>query len=297
MMRFKAESFLGGSGGGEDRRDGAPEEPPRYRTVFVSDVHLGTPNSQAAALMDFLKRHPCQQLYLVGDIVDGWQLRRRWYWPQAHNDLVQKVLRMVRKGCRVIYVPGNHDEFARGFDGHSFGGIEIRNEAVHVLADGRELWVVHGDLFDAVVQCERWLAIMGDNLYEFTLRLNQHLNRWRARVGLPYWSLSAYLKHKVKKALNYILQFETAVAAEAARRGHHGVVCGHIHRAEIRNIDGIAYCNTGDWVESLTALIEHFDGRLELVHWQAEAASNVLGHRVTAVAQTGLVTQLSHDGH
>ena len=237
------------------------------RTVFISDIHLGTPGCQAEALLQFLKDHPCDHLYLVGDIVDGWQLRKRWYWPQAHNDVVQKLLRAARKGCRVVYVPGNHDEFARQFAGHQFGGIEVRNEATHVTADGRSLWVIHGDYFDGVVQCAKWLAYLGDNLYEFTLRLNRHLNRLRSRFGLPYWSLSAYLKHKVKTALNYVTDFEAAVAHEAKRRGHDGVVCGHIHRAEMRVIDGTLYCNDGDWVESRSALVEHMDGRLELVSW------------------------------
>jgi UDP-2,3-diacylglucosamine pyrophosphatase LpxH len=239
----------------------------RYRTVFISDLHLGTPGCQAAALLEFLKAHPSENLYLVGDIVDGWQLRRRWFWPQAHNDVVQKLLRSARKGCRVVYVPGNHDEFARQFVNHHFGGIEVLEETVHVTADGKQLWVIHGDYFDAVVQCAKWLAYLGDNLYEFTLRLNRHLNHLRGRLGLPYWSLSAYLKHKVKKALNYVTDFEVAVAHEAHRRGYQGVVCGHIHRAEMREINGVLYCNDGDWVESRTALIEHFDGRLELVEW------------------------------
>ena len=251
----------------------------RYRAVFISDLHLGTPGCQAAALLDFLKSHPSDYLYLVGDIVDGWQLRRRWYWPQAHNDVVQKLLRSARKGCRVIYVPGNHDEFARQFVNHQFGGIEVVREAVHRQADGRELWVIHGDDFDGVVQCAKWLAYLGDNLYEFTLKLNRHLNHLRGRLGLPYWSLSAYLKHKVKKALNYVTDFEVAVAYEARRRGHHGVVCGHIHRAEMRPIDGILYCNDGDWVESRTALVEHLDGALELVHWVPTQDSQGLGHR------------------
>jgi UDP-2,3-diacylglucosamine pyrophosphatase LpxH len=249
---------------------------PRLRAVFVSDIHLGTPGCQAGALLDFLKHHPSEQLYLVGDIVDGWQLRRRWFWPQAHNDVVQKVLRRARKGCKVVFVPGNHDEFARQFAGHGFGGIQVEEEAVHVTADGRRLWVIHGDAFDGVVQCARWLAYLGDNLYEFTLRVNRHLNRVRAHLGLPYWSLSAYLKHKVKRALNYVTSFEQAVAHEARRRGHDGVVCGHIHRAEMRSIDGILYCNDGDWVESRTALVEHLDGRLELVQWGAA------GHPVPA---------------
>ncbi len=252
--------------GGAGADDGPGE---RYRAVFISDLHLGTPGCQAEALLDFLKAYPSHTLYLVGDIVDGWQLRRRWYWPQAHNDVVQKLLRRARKGCQVVFIPGNHDEFARAFTGHQFGGIEVREEAVHTLADGRRLWVVHGDHFDAVIQCAKWLAYVGDNLYELTLRLNRHLNRLRARLGLPYWSLSAYLKHKVKTALNYVTAFEEAVAGEARKRGYQGVVCGHIHRAEMRDIDGTLYCNDGDWVESLSALVEHASGRLELVHWHS----------------------------
>ena len=239
----------------------------RYRAVFVSDIHLGTAGCQAKPLLDFLKHHPSDNLYLVGDIIDGWQLRRRWFWPQAHNDVVQKLLRRARKGCRVVFIPGNHDEFARAFVGHQFGGIEVHNDTVHTTADGRKLWVTHGDYFDAVIQRAKWLAYTGDYAYEFTLRMNRHLNHLRARLGLPYWSLSAYLKHKVKMALNYVTDFEKAVAQEARHRGHDGVVCGHIHRAEMRTIDGTLYCNDGDWVESRTALVEHMDGHLELVYW------------------------------
>ncbi|MFM6986128.1 MAG: UDP-2,3-diacylglucosamine diphosphatase [Hydrogenophaga sp.] len=251
----------------DDDHHGDPGERPRYRAVFISDLHLGTAGCQAVALLDFLKHHPSHSLYLVGDIIDGWQLRRRWFWPQAHNDVIQKLLRRARKGCRVVWVPGNHDEFARQFHGHPFGGIEVLNEAVHTTADGRRLWVVHGDHFDGVIQCAKWLAYVGDNLYEFTLRLNRHLNSLRARLGLPYWSLSQYLKHKVKTAVNYVSDFESAVAAEARARAYHGVVCGHIHRPEMREIDGTLYCNDGDWVESLSALVEHHDGQLALVHW------------------------------
>lgn len=238
-----------------------------YRAIFISDLHLGTPGFQAQALLDFMKANSSEYLYLVGDIVDGWQLRRRWYWPSLHNDVVQKLLRRARKGCHIIYVPGNHDEFARGFFGHQFGGIEVADDAVHLTADGKRLWITHGDAFDGVIQCAKWLAYLGDNLYEFTLKLNRYLNHWRARQGLPYWSLSAYLKHKVKKAVMYVTDFEEAVSREALRRGHQGVVCGHIHRAEMRDINGILYCNDGDWVESCTALVEHHCGRLELVHW------------------------------
>lgn len=255
-----------------------PAEPPaqwRYRSLWISDLHLGTPGCQAEALLDFLKATECDTLFLVGDIIDGWQLRRSWYWPQAHNDVLQKLLRKVRKGTRVIFIPGNHDEFARKYLGHSFGGIEVAEEWIHLTADGRRFWITHGDLFDGVIQCARWLAHVGDSAYEFTLKLNRHLNRWRARLGLPYWSLSRYLKLKVKRAVSYVSDFEVAVAREARKRGVQGVVCGHIHHAEIREIDGIVYANDGDWVESLTALAEHEDGRLEILHWapQAEVAS------------------------
>jgi UDP-2,3-diacylglucosamine pyrophosphatase LpxH len=244
-----------------------------WRTVFISDVHLGTPGCQAKALLAFLKAHPSERLYLIGDIIDGWQLRRRWYWPQSHNDVIQKILRRARKGCKVTFIPGNHDEFARHFLGHKFGGVDVVEDAIHTTADGRKLWVIHGDHFDGVIQYAKWLAYLGDNLYEFTLRLNTHLNSLRARLGLPYWSLSQYLKHRVKTALNYVLQFEGAVAAEARKRGLDGVVCGHIHRAEMRDIDGTLYCNDGDWVESLTAIVEHHDGRLQIVQWPAHTQS------------------------
>jgi UDP-2,3-diacylglucosamine pyrophosphatase LpxH len=247
------------------------ERPEGVRAVFISDLHLGTTGCQAVALLDFLKAYPSQSLYLVGDIIDGWQLRRRWHWPQAHNDVVQKLLRRARKGCRVVFIPGNHDEFARAFIGQQFGGIEVLDEAVHTTALGQKLWVTHGDYFDGVVQCAKWLAYLGDNLYEVTLRLNRYLNHWRAKLGLPYWSLSAFLKHKVKSALNYVTDFERAVAREAQHRGYQGVVCGHIHRAEMRDIDGVLYCNDGDWVESMTALVEHHNGRLEIVHWAAQS--------------------------
>ena len=244
-----------------------PEEHRRYRTVFISDVHLGTPGCQAEALLDFLRVVDCERLYLVGDIIDGWQLRRRWFWPQAHNDVIQKVLRKVRKGTHVVYVPGNHDEFARRYVQHSFGGVEVVEDCVHLTADGRRLWVMHGDRFDGVVQCARWLAHLGDHLYEFLLELNRHLNSARARMGLPYWSLSRYLKLKVKRAVSFISDFESAVVREARKRGVDGVVCGHIHHAELREFDGLLYANDGDWVESLTALVEHADGRLEIVDW------------------------------
>jgi UDP-2,3-diacylglucosamine pyrophosphatase LpxH len=237
----------------------------RVRTVFISDLHLGTPGCRADALLAFLRDTECETLYLVGDIIDGWQLRRSWYWPQVHNDVVQKLLRKARKGTRVIFVPGNHDEFARRYVTHNFGGVDVVEDAMHVTADGRRLWVTHGDHFDGVIQCARWLAYLGDRAYEFVLKVNHWFNSARARLGLPYWSLSRYLKFKVKRAVSYVSDFETAVAREARKRGAAGVVCGHIHHAEMRDIDGVLYCNDGDWVESLTALVEHDDGRLEII--------------------------------
>ncbi len=244
-----------------------------YRTLWISDLHLGTPGCQATALLDFLRHTESDTLFLVGDIVDGWQLSRQWFWPQSHNDVVQKLLRKARKGTRIIYVPGNHDEFARKYLNNEFGGIEVAEEWLHQTADGRYLWIVHGDLFDGVIQVASWLAHLGDNLYGLTLELNRHLNSQRARLGLPYWSLSKYLKLKVKRAVSYVNDFELAVAREARKRGAQGVVCGHIHHAELRDVDGILYANDGDWVESLTALAEDADGTLRILHWAEEMAA------------------------
>lgn len=238
-----------------------------HRTLWISDIHLGTAGCKATYLLDFLKHNESDTLYLVGDIIDGWQLRRGWYWHRSHNDVVQKVLRKARKGTRVIFVPGNHDEFARQFAGLSFGDIEVVDELVHTTADGRRLWVIHGDQFDGVVQNAKWLAYTGDALYSVALALNHWFNRARSRLGLRYWSLSQYLKQRVKNAVSFISDFEQALAHEARRRGLDGVVCGHIHKAEIREIEGTLYCNDGDWVESLTALAEAHDGRLHLIVW------------------------------
>jgi UDP-2,3-diacylglucosamine pyrophosphatase LpxH len=240
----------------------------KFRTIFISDLHLGTASCQAAHLLDFLRHTESDYLYLVGDIIDGWQLKRRWFWHQSHNDVIQKVLRKARKGTQVMYIAGNHDEVARNFLGLAFGGILIKEEAVHLTAAGKRLLVIHGDLFDAVVQRAKWLAMVGDQLYMWVLKLNQWFNRMRAHLGLPYWSLSQFLKHRVKNAVSYITDFEDALAAEARRRKLDGVVCGHIHKAEIRHIGDIMYCNDGDWVESLTALVETYTGELRVVHWK-----------------------------
>ncbi len=238
-----------------------------FRSVFISDVHLGTRGCQAELLLDFIRSMECEQLYLVGDIIDGWKLKGGWHWPQAHNDVVQKVLRMARKGTAVIYVPGNHDEVARDYCGVHFGGLVIARDAIHTTADGRTFLVTHGDEFDGVVQHAKWLAFLGDWSYRTILMLNTLFNHARRKMGFGYWSLSAFLKGKVKNALQFIENFEGAVADEARRRGVDGVICGHIHKAEMRDIDGITYINDGDWVESCTALVEHMDGRLELLEW------------------------------
>ena len=209
----------------------------RYRTIWISDVHLGTRGCKAEFLLDFLRHNDADTIYLVGDIIDGWRLKKSWYWPQTHNDVVQKLLRMVRKGTRAIYVPGNHDEWLRGYARLQFGGVEVLSEAMHVTADGRRLLVIHGDAFDAVVTHARWLALLGDGAYTVTLWLNRHFNTARRRLGYPYWSLSAYLKGRVKNAMQYIVSFGDAIADEARRRGADGVVCGHIHHAEIRDYE------------------------------------------------------------
>jgi UDP-2,3-diacylglucosamine pyrophosphatase LpxH len=218
-------------------------------------------------LLDFFRHMTCERLFLVGDIVDGWRMKRRWYWPQSHNDVVQKILRYARKGAAVTYIPGNHDDRVRDFCGVHFGGVVVARDAIHQTADGRRFLVLHGDEFDAVVRHAPWLALLGDFAYRAVLNLNTTLNRVRRRLGFGYWSLSAFLKAKVKNALQFIDNFEMAVAAEARRRGVDGVICGHIHKAEMRSIDGVLYANDGDWVESCTALVEHFDGQLEILRW------------------------------
>ncbi len=238
-----------------------------FRTVFISDTHLGTAGCNAEMLLDFLKSIECETLFLVGDIVDGWQLRKGWYWPPRHNDVVRCVLKAAKHGTRVIYVPGNHDEVFRDYVGLHFGGVELLHEAIHVTADGRKLLVIHGDEFDGVVLYAKWLAFLGDHAYTLLLKLNRVFNVVRRMLGLPYWSLSAYLKKRVKNAVSYVSSFEHVVAHAAFERGADGVVCGHIHSAEVRQFGEVTYYNDGDWVESCTALVEHFDGRTEIIDW------------------------------
>ena len=242
-------------------------EPRTARTLFLSDIHLGMRSSQADQLLEFLRVHDAETIYLVGDIIDGWALKGGWYWPQTHNDVVQKLLRKARKGARIIYLPGNHDEFLRDYYGTHFGGIEVQETAIHETADGKRYLVLHGDAFDFVIRHARWLAHLGDAAYDFALFLNRIATAIRRRFGLPYWSLSAWAKLKVKNAVNVISTFEEALAKEARRVGADGVICGHIHHAVSSRIDGIHYLNTGDWVESLTAITEDQSGRLEIIRW------------------------------
>ena len=262
----------------------------RYRTIWISDVHLGTRDAKAPFLLDFLRHHLADRLYLVGDMFDGWALRRSWYWPASHNDVLQALLRRARSGTEITYIPGNHDEAARSFPGLDFGGIVVQSQAMHTTADGRELLILHGDEFDGVVRHARWLSLLGAVAYSGILKLNRHVNRVRRWFDLPYWSLSAYLKHKTKRAVQFIADFEQAVAREAREQGVDGVVCGHIHHAEMRSIDGVLYANTGDWVESCTALVEHLDGRLDIIRWtpashEREALTESLQSRGDGYAQ------------
>lgn len=242
-----------------------------HRTIFISDVHLGTKGCKAAMLTNFLDCNSCDTLYLVGDIVDGWRLKHRWYWPQEHNRVLDALLRKIDAGTRIIFIPGNHDEVFRGYCGRAVAGIDIMREAVHETADGRKLLVVHGDQFDAVIVCAKWLALLGDWAYGLALELNELCHGLRRRLGLDYWSLAAFLKQKVKNAVEYIGRFESALADEVRARGLDGVVCGHIHHAAARHVGNVLYFNDGDWVESCTALVEDRRGKLEILHWAAQS--------------------------
>ncbi len=253
--------------------DGDDDAPIRVRTLFLSDLHLGTRGCQAEKILAFLRLYEADTIYLVGDIVDGWQLRSGWYWPQTHNDVVQKLLRKARKGARVIYVPGNHDEFMRDFYGIHFGGIEVIEKTIHVAANGRRYLVIHGDLFDVVIRHARWLALLGNHAYDLAITLNTYFNKVRRLFGLPYWSLSRWIKLKVKNAVNFIGEFEKTLSGEARRHHVDGVVCGHIHHPVIRDLEGLTYVNCGDWVESCTAVVERFDGQLAIIEWGEVGAS------------------------
>ena len=261
------------------------QAPRRFRTLFISDVHLGSKAAKADFLVDFLRHNEADRIYLVGDIVDGWRLRRTWHWPQSHNDVVQKILRQARKGTEVIYVVGNHDEFLRMFPGTHFGGIQVCDRSIHQTADGRRFLVIHGDQFDTIVHGARWLAYLGDRAYDLAIAVNRLVARIRRMMGLPYWSLSSWAKIKVKHAVNFIGAFQEVLVQEARRSGVDGIICGHIHHATIERFSDVVYVNTGDWVESCTAVAETFDGELQILHWPhvlAEGAGPLLPRLVKA---------------
>ncbi|MEM7281307.1 MAG: UDP-2,3-diacylglucosamine diphosphatase [Pseudomonadota bacterium] len=246
-----------------------------YSSIFFSDIHLGTKSCQADSLIEFLKQHSCETLYLVGDIVDGWSLKSNLYWPQSHNNVLRRILTLAKRGTKVIFVTGNHDEFLRKYSDMTFGNLELVDEAIHLAGDGRTYLVVHGDQYDVVTMYHRWLAFLGGYGYALLLRLNRYVNWTRRRFNLRPWSLSAYVKHRVKRAVNFISEFEKAIASDCQNRGHDGVVCGHIHHAEITNFDGTVYMNCGDWVESCTALVEDAPGRFKIIRWNS-AEGNVI---------------------
>ena len=246
---------------------------PRVRTQFLSDIHLGTRACQAERLLGFLREYTADELYLIGDIVDFWAMKRGIHWNAAQNTVVQKVLRRARHGERVVFIPGNHDEALRDYVDTAFGEIQVVEEAVHTMADGRRFLLIHGDAFDQVTRHHRWVALLGDVSYNWLVRASRWVSWLRRKLGLAgYWSLAGYAKRRVKKALNFIFDFEENAVRHAASRGLDGIVCGHIHCAVIKDIGGVAYVNCGDWVDSCTAIVEHLDGRLELVEWHTPAS-------------------------
>lgn len=256
-----------------ERDDPNPEshEVRQHRSIWISDVHLGTKGSKAGMLADFLKHNDCETLYLVGDIIDGWRMQKKTYWPQEHVNVIRRILTRSKRGTRVIYITGNHDEFLRRYSGMSFGNIHLADEFVHHAPDGSKYWVIHGDAFDGIVCNQKWLALVGDWAYETLLKLNVLFNRARKMLGMDYWSLSSYLKYKVKKAVSFISSYEKTLVYECKKRNYQGVICGHIHHPEVTMIDDIRYGNSGDWVESCSALVEDQQGNLEVISWLPSA--------------------------
>jgi UDP-2,3-diacylglucosamine pyrophosphatase LpxH len=238
-----------------------------YRSIWISDFHLGTRGCQSELLLEFIKHTQSEKLYLVGDIIDGWALKNTWYWPQSHNDVVQKILRKARHGTEVFYISGNHDEVMRGFVPVNFGGVSILNQIIHETVDKKKYLVVHGDQFDGIIQCAKWLAMLGSITYDFLIYFNRYINFFRKKLGYEYWSLSNYLKFTVKNAVKFVSEYEKLVCNYAKQFKVEGIICGHIHHANMQSMNGIHYINDGDWVESCTALVEHFDGKLELINW------------------------------
>ncbi|MHC2466887.1 UDP-2,3-diacylglucosamine diphosphatase [Bradyrhizobium embrapense] len=261
-----------------------PRNVVKVRSLFVSDVHLGTRGCQAERLIDFLRQHDAETVFLVGDIVDGWHLRSNWYWPSAHNAVVRELIELAQRGRRLVYIPGNHDEFLRDYAGAAFGGVEIVERAIHRGLDGRDYLIVHGDHFDLVVRHARWLALIGDAGYRAALACNVWLNWIRRRFGFGYWSFSSWAKLRVKNAVNHIGRFEEVLSSEAARSNVQGVICGHIHHAALHDDFGVRYINSGDWVESCTGVVERYDGQFEIVRW-TEARTTLGAAELAPLAQ------------
>lgn len=247
-----------------------------YKSIFISDVHLGTRGCQADALCVFLKTHTSENLFLVGDIIDGWRLKRRWHFPQSHANVIRRILTAAKRGTRVEYILGNHDEAGRKFLNFdiSFGNINISDRQDYVGVDGKRYLVIHGDFFDVLMHDKKWLMHIGDTLYDTMIWANIQFNRVRNLLGMEYWSLSKYLKQNTKQALNFINRYEEHLADYCKNHGYDGIICGHIHHAEIKEINGVTYMNDGDWVESGTALVEHLDGRWEIINYAENIDNN-----------------------
>lgn len=257
-----------------------------HRTIWISDVHLGTSTARAERLCDFLKYNSCDTLYLVGDIIDGWRMKKRAYWPQQHINVIRRILTRSKRGTKIVYITGNHDEFLRRYSGMSFGNIHLVDEHIHHSANGKQYWVVHGDAFDAVVFNRKWLAAIGDLAYDIMLKLNLWFNRARSALGMSHWSLSSYLKNKVRNAFSIIANYEATLASECKKRELDGVICGHIHHSDLKEIDGIQYANCGDWVESCTALVEDNEGNLKTLQWLTSTQDRVVESGVEAEVST-----------
>lgn len=241
----------------------------KYKSIFISDIHLGTKFSKTKELLNFFKHNESENLILVGDIIDGWAIKRKFVWPQTHSDVIQKVLKKARKGTKVTFITGNHDEFIRPFVPLILGdSLNIANELNYVGINGKKYYITHGDFFDSITMTKKWLAILGDYGYDLLLHLNSVLNFLRRKVGIQkYWSLSKYVKDSVKSSISFINDFETVLSNHAKNKGYDGIICGHIHKAEIRNIDSIEYLNCGDWVESCTAIVETYEGEFKIINW------------------------------
>lgn len=256
----------------------------KVRSIFLSDIHLGTRACQAERLLEFLREYESEHLFLIGDIIDFWHMSRSIQWSAPQNTIIQKILRRARHGEKIIFIPGNHDEALRDYNGSTFGDIQLLNEYVHTTADGKRLLLIHGDEFDQVTRHHRWVAVLGDIGYDLLVRINVIMSWWRRFLRRPgYWSLAGYAKRKIKSALQFIFDFEGAVIHAARERGLDGVICGHIHWAAIREIDELLYVNCGDWVDSCTAIVEHLNGQLELIEWGKQTVGVIAPKEVEPV--------------